>query len=83
MLQGSRLPGHGAHPCGVAVPQRINADAGGKVEVLPALGVTRDHALARHQRDRAAGVGVQYIRIVPLDCFLCIHLGSPLCLDNR
>jgi len=83
VLQGSRLPGHGAHPCGVAVPQRIDADAGGKVEVLPALGVPRNHALARHQRDRAAGVGVEDVVVITGNNFFGIQLGDPLFIIRK
>ena len=73
VLQRCRLFADGGDPRGVAVPQRIYADAGGKIQIAPPLGVGGVHSLPRHQRQRAAVVGVQDVGIVAADNFSCGH----------
>ena len=78
MLQLPRLRRNGLHPGRVAVPQRVDADAGGKVEIAPALGIVGVQPLAAHQRQRAARVGVQHVRVVTRDDRLAVHTKRPL-----
>ena len=52
------LLGERAHEARVVVAERVHRDAGERIEVLLAGLVPQPHALAAHERDRLAGVGV-------------------------
>ena len=71
MLHGAQLLGHGAHPRGVGHAEAVDGDAGREVDVFLAVLVPDERALAAHDRDRVAGVGVGDVGMVKL---LCIHL---------
>ena len=50
------------HQLGVGVAERVDGDAGQRVEVFAALGVPDAAALAVRQRERQAAVGVHHVR---------------------
>ena len=52
------LLGERAHQARVVVPERVDRDAGERIEVLLARLIPQPYALASHERDRLAGVGV-------------------------
>ena len=58
-----RLPGDCVDEDLVVVAHAVDADAGGKVDVLLSLYVPQGRALAVVERDREAAVGVHYIFI--------------------
>ena len=59
VLQRCGLIGHSPDPRGVAVAQRVDADARREVKVALAVGVPGRHALALRQHDLAAAIGVR------------------------
>ena len=73
MLQLVCLLGDGLGPGHIAVAQAVDADAAGEVEVLLPLGAFGIEAVALLDGDGVACVGMQDIRVVPLDDFFRIH----------
>ena len=61
----------------VVVAHAVDADAGGKVDVLLALYVPQGRTLAVVERDREAAVGVHYIFIFFVFQFVICHWFSP------
>ena len=61
----------------VVVAHAVDADAGGKVDVLLALYVPQGRALAVVERDREAAVGVHYIFVFFVFQFVICHWFSP------
>lgn len=60
----------------MTVAQRVDADAGGEIQIALALGVGGGHAVALGQHDLAAGVGVQNVLVIAFDDFFGLH-GIP------
>ena len=73
VAQLGRLDGHGVHPLGVGHADGIDADAGGEVDVLLALGTPEGGVFAVVDVHREAVVGVHHILVVPGFDGLKIH----------
>ena len=78
VLQRCGLVGHSPDPRGVAVAQRVDADARREVKVALAVGVPGRHALALRQHDLAAAIGVEDVVVITGNNFFGIQLGDPL-----
>ena len=77
VLHKARLLGDGLEPGRVGEAERIDADAGGEIEIGPAVCVAGDKALAAFDDNGAAGVGVHDVLLVPVDDFFAVHGISP------
>ena len=83
VLQRCGLVGHSPDPRGVAVAQRVDADARREVKVALAIGVPGRHALALRQYDLAAAIGVEDVVVITGNNFFGIQLGAPLFIIRK
>ena len=83
VLQRCGLVGHSPDPRGVAVAQRVDADARREVKVALAVGVPGRHALALRQHDLAAAIGVEDVVVITGNNFFGIQLGDPLFIIRK
>ena len=57
MLEPCGLVRYGAHPVRIAVPEGVDADAGGKVGIRPAVRPGEGRPFARHDRRVKVRIG--------------------------